>query len=600
MFNFVVDVIHIFRKQYLERESPWLSPFFMELLFWLALIPAVLFFWKWQPRWMERLEGGFVRISRRKAASVLFVALLALALRLAVLPIKPVPVPSVHDEFSYLMQAQTFNSGRLTNPPHPMWVHFETYHVNMQPTYQAMYPPGQAAFLALGLRFAGDPWFGVMLGIVLMCAAITWMLQGWMPPQWALLGGIFCVLRFAVFGRWVDTYYGGGLAALGGALVLGAVPRIRRGQNAVLSALLFATGLALLANTRQYEGFMLSLVPLGWLAHWLVTAGKRDRRLALKVVAAGLLVLVPVSAFMLYYNYRGTGHALTMPYVINQQTYHVTKPFLWQDQYPTPEYRHFEMKKFYLFHELPDYLRSRHLWGLEEVLALKARIYYGAFLWPLLIAGVFAMWFALKSRKLRMLPVVGLVLVAALAVVIWQPEAQYPAPGMAILIAIMVLCIRLARTVRIGDRSFGLGLARAMCAGVLALLLGSIAYALWNPDSLDHYSLRIPPGLERARIVSELESTPGKHVVIVRRSYFSWPGFEWVYNDADIDASRIVWARDMGDELNQELANYYKDRKIWLLHADDRKLSAYRPSVPNADQIVSAQHLITPAQAKTR
>src|ERR1700719_567073 len=43
---------------------------------------------------------------------------------------------------------------------------------------------------------------------------------------------------------------------------------------------------------------------------------------------------------------------------------------------------------------------------------------------------------------------------------------------------------------------------------------------------------------------------------------------EWVYNDADIDAAKVVWARDMGRDSNQELLNFFKDRRVWRVNAD--------------------------------
>jgi len=56
------------------------------------------------------------------------------------------------------------------------------------------------------------------------------------------------------------------------------------------------------------------------------------------------------------------------------------------------------------------------------------------------------------------------------------------------------------------------------------------------------------------------------------------PNDEWVYNRADIDASRIVWAREMGPEQDRVFIKYFHNRKVWLLEPDQSppKLSPYR------------------------
>ena len=142
-------------------------------------------------RAIERLG---VRLAKRRGLAVLSIAGAAIFLRVGLLWFAPIPVPGLHDEFSYLLAADTFAHGRLTNPPHPMWLYFDTFHVNQQPTYMSKYPPAQGAVLAVG-EVLGDPWIGSLLSIAGMIAAVVWALQAWLPPQWALLGGtwFYCV-----------------------------------------------------------------------------------------------------------------------------------------------------------------------------------------------------------------------------------------------------------------------------------------------------------------------------------------------------------------------------------------------------------------------
>src|SRR5438105_2978266 len=151
-------------------------------------------------------------------------AALAFAAAMITTAVLGIPIPTFLDEPVYLLQADTFAHGRLTNPTHPMWRHFETLYVLQRPTYQAKYPPAHAAFLALG-QMAGLPVAGAWIAAAASCAAMTWMLLVWMPARWAAIGGLITAFHPTLLG-WSHCYWGGSVAMLGGALVIGAARRL--------------------------------------------------------------------------------------------------------------------------------------------------------------------------------------------------------------------------------------------------------------------------------------------------------------------------------------------------------------------------------------
>ncbi|MGC1294641.1 MAG: hypothetical protein WA869_06340, partial [Alloacidobacterium sp.] len=220
--------------------------------------------------YFSRIEQACGWLARKQRLAVIVVGLTAMLLRLAILPFSPIPHPFVQDDFSFLLAADTFASGRLTNPTPAMWTHFESFHITMKPTYMSMYFPANGLVLAAGKVLFGHPWYGLLCVMGLMCAAICWMLQAWLPPTWAFLGGVLAVLRLGLFSYWINTYTGAGcISALGGALVLGAFPRFMKTPRLRYS-LLLAVGTILLANSREYEGALLCIPVAVVFGRWIL------------------------------------------------------------------------------------------------------------------------------------------------------------------------------------------------------------------------------------------------------------------------------------------------------------------------------------------
>ena len=453
-----------------------------------------------------------------------------------------------------LLGADTFASGRLTNPPHPLWVHFETFHENFQPTYASKYPPGQSLFLAFGQRFLGHPWYGVWISFGLMFGCLCWMLQCWLPPVYALLGSLVAMGEFSIFGYWMNSYWGGALTAAGGCLVLGALPRLVRKPNP-FAAIAGSTGLLILLNTRPYEGGVLSLAAFAVLLWW---KHRRGYRLAELLNARLLIPFVLICglgmAWTGYYNYRVTGNPLLPPYVLHERTYAATPAFYLLPRGPTPIYHHEVIRRAWVDWNGAFYTKLR----ANPARALLAFYDVLPFYLPGLLFFFAAAGLIFFARNLKIRAVIALLAAIWLALLLekfWLPH--YFAPGAGLLLLPIMYSVR---WLRLRFASAGAALVLLFVACCFGHGLAAVVFA--------RRELVIPPQERAIEKINALSKPGERYLVIVRYRPEHDFHVEYVFNRADIDHSRIVWARDMGDAKNQELFHYYPDRRVLLLEPD--------------------------------
>jgi hypothetical protein len=396
-----------------------------------------------------------------------------------------------------------------------------------------------------------------------MSGAVLWMLQGWVPSSWALIGGVLVVLRIAIFSYWMNSYWGGAVPAIGGALVVGALPRIIHSLR-IRHAIILGIGVAVLMHSRPFEGLMLCVPAAIWLGAWIL--GKRSPSLSITLprLILPLSIIVTLSlAFWAYYNWRGSGSLLKMPYMVNEQAYWSTPTLLWQKLGPPIHFTNLQFEAFYNGWAREQWLQTSQggLKGIavHAISVLTKFVYF--FIWPELCIVLAVFGRVVRDKRVRFLTIeAGFCFVSFLSVGWFQPH--YAAPLLATAFALITQAMRHVRRWQFKGKLVGIGITRAVMTFAFFL-------APFHPHSasLKH---RATSGIEfRATIAAQLEAIPGGHLVIVRYSpQHNTSLDEWVYNKADIDRAKVVWVREIPGLELRPLLEYFTGRQIWLVEPD--------------------------------
>lgn len=515
------------------------------------------------------------RFAARTVWCMLLFALLPVALRLLLLSHHPVPTPDVYDEFSHLLVADTLRHFRLANPPHALPQFFETLFVLQEPTYSSIYPLGQGLMLAIGSMIFGLPWAGVLIACGAFSSLCYWMLRGWTTPGWAFAGGLLAVIEFGPLNQWTNSYWGGSLAAAAGCLVFGSLPRLRA-RGRIRDALLLGAGLGVHMLVRQYESIFLFLAVMLFFAPDL-----RKARSAARYAGVAALTVLPAVLLTLAQDKQVTGRWFTLPEMLSQQQYGVPASLTFQaPQKPhrdlTPQ-QAMDYTMQLSFHQGPETIES-FLLRMEY----RVRFYRFFFLPPLYLAAIAFFW---NLRQYRFAWVALTLALFALGTNFFPAyQTHYLAAVTCLFVLVAVTGLQQIERLRIRGQAVGPE------AALLILLLCGAQFCFWygvhlfaDQESARQYetwnSINHENPVRRILVSRELDKLPGKLLVFVH--YLPQHIFqdEWIYNAADMDASRVVWARDLGQAENDKLLRYYPDRHALLLQPDLRplQLSAYQP-----------------------
>jgi hypothetical protein len=319
-------------------------------------------------------------------------------------------------------------------------------------------------------------------------------------------------------------------------------------------------------------------------------------KLLLRAAIPGFALLATGLAWMGYYDARVFGSPLTLPYTINRATYALAPYYVWQRPRPEPAYRHAEMRRFYEVDELKDYDRVHSRTGFPVMTLVKALrgIYF--FAGVALLPPLFMLPWALRDRRIRFLVVCLIVLAAGLAIEIFLIP-HYMAPFSAAFYGIGMQAMRHLWHWKSRDQPVGVAITRStvlICILMAGLRLFDVQlhcpvpgypFSTWicNWFGPDHF---VP---ERARAELGLAEIPGGQLAIVRYSSTHDPVDEWVYNGAELDSSKVIWARDMGDAENQELIDYYSNRRVWLVQPDFPSAEVIPYPVAHQDTVASSR-----------
>ena len=493
------------------------------------------------------------------------------------------PEPSMHDDFGNLLVASTLLEGRLANPVPPAWQSMETFHVVFQPTYASKYPIGLGSVLALGKLLFGSFAAGLWLCAGLASSAMAWMVIAHFPRRWGMAVGLMTATHPYWQNGWSQEFTNGWLAVTGVALVLGGLLRIRRtyrrtcpansNSNSTLAlrslnTAMVGAGCVLTLFSRPFEGGLVcGLLGLYFLPV-IVSRGLYANTRFWRAALPGAAILGAGISLQLVINQSITGNAMLLPYQLHETQYGVAPVLIWQKPHePSLGHRFVQQVTFHRGWSMDAYNRASSFLGYFEMLGRRMEFLVKH--WGQLLAFAPAFLIVLPFERRRLIGIIGILLISVLAIncIPWTvPQYVSPLIPIAMFVACCVargLVKRAAKILRLPARP--IGIEYALFASIILFQCGT-CWSIAQARTMRGESWETTWAEKRAAMIQQLERQPGSDVVFVRyTTEYDTVKSEWVFNDANIENSPVIWVRWGSSELNDKVMDCYSGRKFWLL-----------------------------------
>ncbi len=319
-------------------------------------------------------------------------------------------------------------------------------------------------------------------------------------------------------------------------------------------AALWSLGCVQAVLARPYEGGVLALLSAMELVRLLARSPLSREQKRRQWIACAASAALPACAgllFLLTVNQASTGSPWRLAYQEHARQYQIRRTFFWQKDRPAPPYRHESIRAVY------EGLLRRDMPPLERIRTNFAtyRDHYGSLKFNIAGLAAAAAWGA--GAGLAWVLWVVFAGLAAVWSIVWTMPHYY-APFAAF------LAVAVAGGAGAAAQRNWFGRPRP---GLVALLFVGLLAPGFGPP-LKREPLRVPFLSRRTEIITRLEKDPERHLILVRyRPGRNWYE-EWVYNDADLENAKILWARWHESPRLPEFLSRHRDRVVWLLEAD--------------------------------